>query len=105
MDTQQLMAEIKDMNLSYLLLAQRMIRADKSMAVCRLGLSQEIAELIVGLSAAQIVKLASSPVMLTRFRFDDAAILGRLTHDSKERSQAHAHASILLAGQPLEEIS
>ena len=105
MDTQPLMAEIKDMNLSYLLLAQRMIRADKSMAVCRLGLSQEIAELIEALSAAQIIKLASSPVMLTRFRFDDAAVLGRLTHDSKERSQAHAHVAILLAGQALEEIS
>ncbi|MDD2727897.1 flagellar transcriptional regulator FlhD [Malikia sp.] len=104
MDTQQLVAEIKDMNMSYLLLAQQMIRADKSMAVYRLGLSQEIAQLIEGLSAAQIIKLAGSPVMLTRFRFDDAVILGMLTHDRKERGQSHAHAAILLAGQALEEI-
>ena len=102
--TQQMMAEIRDMNLSYLLLAQQMIRADKSMAIHRLGLSREIVEVIDGLSTAQIVKLASSPVMLTRFRFDNAAILGMLTHDRKERGQSNAHAAILLAGQPLEEI-
>jgi len=103
-DTQQIVAEIKNMNMSYLLLAQQMICADKSMAVYRLGLSQEIVQLIEGLSAAQIIKLASSPVMLTRFRFDDAAILNMLTHDHKDCAQAHAHVAILLASQPLEEI-
>ncbi len=90
--------------MNYLLLAQQIIHADKSMAVCRLGLSQEIVQLIGGLSAAQIIKLASSPVMLTRFRFDDAAILNMLTHDHKNCAQAHAHVAILLASQPLEEI-
>ena len=43
--------------------------------------------------------------MLARFRFDDTAILGMLTSHSKERSLAQTHAAILMAGQPVEEIS
>ena len=104
MDHCNLMDEVRDINLSYLMLAQRMVREDQAMAVYRLGISQEIAQLIDRLSTAQLLKLASSPMMLTRFRFDDGAILGMITHDSKERQLAHAHSAILLAGQPVEEI-
>lgn len=104
MDPLNLMDDVRDMNLSYLMLAQRMIREDQAMAIYRLGISQEIAQVIDSLSTAQILKLAGSPMMLTRFRFDDGAILGMLTHDSKERALAHSHSAILLAGQPVEAI-
>ena len=40
MTTTQLHEGIRDINLSYLMLAQQMVRADKSAAVYRLGLSQ-----------------------------------------------------------------
>jgi flagellar transcriptional activator FlhD len=51
------------------------------------------------------MKLAGGSMILTRFRFDDVAILDMLTHDSKVKSMAHLHASILLARQPVETIS
>ena len=104
MSTYDVTTEIRDLNLNYLMLARRMIAEDKAMAVCRLGLSLEIAQLLEGMSAAQIIKLADTPTLLTRFRFDDAAILGMLTHGGKERALAHSHAAILLAGQPVEQI-
>ena len=44
-------------------------------------------------------------MMLARFRFDDSAILGMLTNYNKVGSQAKAHAAILMAGQPVEEIA
>lgn len=105
MNTNDMMAEIRDANLSYLMLAQQMIRSDKATAVFRLGISNEIADLIEGLNNAQILKLAGTNMMLARFRFDDGAILGMLTNYNKDRELAHSHAAILMAGQQVEEIS
>src|SRR5690349_4800865 len=105
MTANDMMAEIRDANLSYLMLAQQMIRADKVTAIFRLGISADIADLIEGMSNAQILKLAGGNMMLARFRFDDAAILGMLTSHSKDRALAQSHAAILMAGQPAEEIA
>lgn len=104
MGTDLILSEIKDANLRYLLLTQQMIRDDLDAAMFRLGISKKIADIIASLSTSQTIKLASSPNMLMRFRFDDATILGMLTHDTKEIAQAHAHASILLAAQPAVEM-
>jgi flagellar transcriptional activator FlhD len=104
MTMNDMMAEIRDANLSYLMLAQQMIRADKVTAIFRLGVSADIADLIEGMSNAQILKLASGNMMLARFRFDDTAILSMLTSHTKDRSLAQSHAAILMAGQPVEEI-
>jgi flagellar transcriptional activator FlhD len=104
MRTNDLLAEIRDANLSYLMLAQQMIRDDKPAAIFRLGLSQPIADMLDALSNAQVLKLAGSASMLTRFRFDDATVLGMLTHDSKERTLAQSHAAVLLASQPFHEM-
>ncbi|MBT8609863.1 flagellar transcriptional regulator FlhD [Polynucleobacter paneuropaeus] len=100
-----LLQEIRDANLNYLMLAQQMIRGDKAHAIFRLGLSADIADLLGALSNAQIIKLASANMMLTRFRFDDAVMLGMLTSNQKGQSQAIAHSSILMAGQQVEAIS
>lgn len=105
MNTNDIMAEIRDANLSYLMLAQQMIRSDKATAIFRLGISNEIADLLEGLNNSQILKLAGTNMMLARFRFDDGAILGMLTDHNKDRELAHSHAAILMAGQSVEEIS
>lgn len=104
MTANDIMTEIRDANLSYLMLAQQMIRSDKATAIFRLGIDKQIAELMEGLSNAQILKLAGSNMMLARFRFDDSAILGMLTNYNKDRMLAQSHAAILLAGQPVDEI-
>ena len=105
MTANDMMAEIRDANLSYLMLAQQMIRADKASAIFRLGISKEIADLIENMSNAQILKLAASNMMLARFRFDDSAILMMLTNYNKDRALAQSHAAILMAGQPVEAIA
>jgi flagellar transcriptional activator FlhD len=83
MTANDMMAEIRDANLSYLMLAQQMIRADKVTAIFRLGISADIADLIEGMSNAQILKLAGGNMMLARFRFDDTAILSMLTSHTR----------------------
>lgn len=105
MNANDMMAEIRDANLSYLMLAQQMIRFDKATAIFRLGLSAEIADLIEGLNNGQILKLAGTNMMLARFRFDDSAILGMLTNYNKDRELAQSHAAILMACQSVEQLS
>lgn len=98
-----MMSEIRDANLGYLMLAQQMIRADKASAVFRLGLNDEVAELIKGLTNAQILKLAGTSMMLTRFRFEDSDVLAMLTNCNKEKSLTQSHAAILMASQTKEQ--
>uniref|UniRef100_UPI004047F9C7 flagellar transcriptional regulator FlhD n=1 Tax=Polynucleobacter sp. TaxID=2029855 RepID=UPI004047F9C7 len=99
------MTEIREANLNYLMLAQQMIQSDKDQAIFRLGVSKDIADLLENLSNSQIIKLASANMMLTRFRFDDAAMLGMLTSNTKGVAQAMVHSSILMAGQAVEAIA
>jgi flagellar transcriptional activator FlhD len=105
MNISEITSEIRDANLSYLILAQKMINSDKAVAIFRLGISKDIADLIERLSNSQIIRLASTNMMLARFRFDDSAILGMLTNHGKDLALAQSHAAILMAVQPVEEIS
>jgi len=105
MNVKDMMSEIKDANLNYLMMAKQLISSDKATAMFLLGISKEIADLLESLSNMQVVKLSSTNMMLTRFRFDDSAVLGMLTDYSKDRDQAHLHTSVLLASQSAEQIS
>ena len=49
---EQLLNEIREANMTYLMLAQNLIRQDKAEALFRLGMSEESADLIGALSAA-----------------------------------------------------
>jgi flagellar transcriptional activator FlhD len=100
-DTNDMMSEIRDANLAYLMLAQQMIRLDKASAIFRLGLNHDIAELIKNLSTTQLLKLAAANVLLMRFRFDDLAVLEMLTNSTKEKNLVQSHVAILMASQPL----
>ncbi|MFO1264226.1 MAG: flagellar transcriptional regulator FlhD [Rhodoferax sp.] len=103
MDNEQLLAEIREANLTYLMLAQKLIRQDRSEALFRLGMSEEAAELIAALSPAQILKIASGNMLLCRFRVDDDVVWNLLTNHTASRVENDAttklHASILMAGK------
>jgi flagellar transcriptional activator FlhD len=105
MNISEITAEIRDANLSYLILAQQMINTDKPVAIFRLGISKDIADLIERLSNAQLLRLASTNMMLARFRFEDSAILGLLTNYTRDVELVQSHAAILMAAQPVEDIS
>lgn len=102
MKPNNMMAEIRDLNISYLMLAQQMLREDRTTAIFRLGIGEEAADLILELSNAQILKLASSNMTLARFRFEESAILGMLTkYNNNDSDLAQVHEAILMAGQAL----
>ncbi|MHB8947648.1 MAG: flagellar transcriptional regulator FlhD [Rhodoferax sp.] len=103
MTDDQLTTEIREANLTYLMLAQNVIRKDKAEALFRLGVSEESADLIATLSPAQILKIAASPMLLCRFRVDDDMVWSLLTNHTATKVDNDAttrlHASILMAGR------
>lgn len=100
MSRDQLLDEIREVNLSYLLLAQRMIREDRAEAMYRLGLSEQVVEIIEKLTMAQIIKIASSNLLICGFRFNEDVIWNFLTSHGKDAEIARMHASLLMAGAP-----
>ena len=99
MNTETMLDEIRDANLTYLMLAQALIRNDRAQALFRLGLSEEVADVVAGLSAAQILKIAASNMVMCRFRFDDQVVWNLLTSHGRDKEVSGVHAAILMAGQ------
>src|ERR1035438_2580436 len=98
----RILNEIREANLSYLMLAQSLIRTDRDQALYRLGISEESASLIALLTPAQMMKIAAGNTLLCRFRMDDDMVWGLLTNHGKSAandSTNRLHASILMAGR------
>ena len=93
--------EIKEVNLAYMILAQNMVRSDRESAIFRLGISSEIADVVERLTPGQVLKMASSDMMLCSFRFDDKLLLDLLANHERDRGVGHLHAAILAAGRPV----
>ena len=103
MTNEQMLSEIREANLTYLMLAQNLIRQDKAEALFRLGMSEESADMVAALSPAQVLKIASGNMLLCRFRMDDEIVWNLLTNHSATKVDNDAttrlHASILMAGR------
>lgn len=109
MNADQILMEIREANLSYLMLAQNLIRKDRAEALYRLGLTEEAADLLGMLTPAQLLKIASTNMLLCRFRVDDDMVWSLLTsHNVKKvdnSTTTQLHASILMAGKFAESMS
>lgn len=97
--------EIRELNLSYLMLAQQLVLANRPGAMFKLGIGEDVAEIIENLSPAQILRMASSDMLLCRVRFDDAVLLNLLGKHSREDSISRIHATILATTRPVEHLA
>ncbi|MDZ7590754.1 MAG: flagellar transcriptional regulator FlhD [Rubrivivax sp.] len=102
MNSEQILAEIREANLSYLMLAQSLIRIDRDQALFRLGVNEDTATLIGTLTPAQMMKIATTNTLLCRFRMDDDVVWNLITNHGKGAANdgmSRLHASILMAGR------
>lgn len=97
--------DIKEVNLAYLMLAQNMVRSDREAAIFRLGISTEIADILERLTPGQVLKMASSDMLICNFRFDDTLLLNLLSNHERDRGVGQIHAAILAAGKPVETVA
>lgn len=96
-------AEIKELNLAYLMLAQQMLRNDRETAMFRLGIGDDVADLIEGLSSTRLVRMATTQMLLPSFRFDDVLLTKLMAGEGRDPASASMHAAILAAGKPTKE--
>ncbi len=106
MKFENLLSEVREANLSYLMLARQMIVEDKAEASYRLGIDSGLADMIASLSSGQLLKIASSNMLMCRFRFDDRTVWDLITSHSKDREtgMGQVHAAILLGTRELETV-
>ncbi|MBL8445411.1 MAG: flagellar transcriptional regulator FlhD [Zoogloeaceae bacterium] len=100
MNRRDFQSDIRELNLSFLMLAQQMLRDDRETAMFRLGVDGELADLIEGLSGPRLLKMASCQMLLPAFRFEGAFVAGLLAGDGRDPTSASLHAAIIAAGKP-----
>ena len=105
MRSAQLTEDVRDLNLSYLMLAQRLLAEDRQNGMFRLGLGEDAAQIIESLSPAQVLRMASSGLVLCSLRFDDQLLLNLLSNHERESGVASIHAAIVAASRPVETLS
>lgn len=79
MNGSETLESIRGINLSYLSLAQRLLRADRTEGMARLGLSTQVADVIADLSGSQLLKLAGCDQLICFFRFNDRSMFSALS--------------------------
>jgi flagellar transcriptional activator FlhD len=70
--------EIREVNLLFLMLAQRLARLDSQKAMRLLRVSADCIDAIAALPPGQIMKLAATNMLFCRFALDDCALLASL---------------------------
>ncbi|MFC3285451.1 flagellar transcriptional regulator FlhD [Litchfieldella rifensis] len=97
METDSILDEIQDLNLSYLLLVQRLLNEDRATAIFRLKISESMADLLASLSAKQLSRLSRTNQLLCRLCYEDADQVMKLTHNQREQGLSQTHAALLMA--------
>lgn len=99
------MQYIRDMNLSYLMLAQRLIQEDRVTAGFRLGLNESTIDILKALTLPQLIKLASTGQLICRLRIDNEVVIDCLTKDSRIEALQRIHTGIILSTDLLNSLS
>ncbi|MDF7679586.1 flagellar transcriptional regulator FlhD [Enterobacteriaceae bacterium ESL0689] len=105
MDTSELLKNIYDINLSYLLLAQRLISKEKASAMFRLGINENMVDTLSQLSLPQMMKLAETNQLVCNFRFNDSQTVEQLTKASRVDDLQQIHTGILLSSELLQQLT
>ncbi|GEK74055.1 MULTISPECIES: flagellar transcriptional regulator FlhD [Halomonas] len=101
MKTNPHVAEIRELNLGYLLLAQRLLHHDRAEAMFRLKIDDEMADLLTSLSAQQLSRLASTNQLLCHFGGESAEQLRQVVDNPRDQGLSHIHSSLLMASRSM----
>ena len=97
MNIEELLEEIQDTNLTYLMLAQRLLKEDYAAAQFRLKLDDDMAKLLMSLSTKQLSRLARTNQFLFRLCFDNADQVQKTVGEKRDSAMMQTHASLLMS--------
>ncbi len=93
-------AEIQELNLAYLMLAQRLLGQDREMGMFQLHINEDMADLLLSLSSRQLARLARVNQFIFRLRFAESAQLQKLLEDERGQEMTQTHAALVLSSSP-----
>lgn len=88
---------IYDLNISYMFLAQDLIKENKTSALFRLGIDDGVADILARLTPSQIIKISGVNQLIVDIRFNHGETLNILTKESRLSGIQQLHTSILLS--------
>lgn len=94
-----LVPEIRRLNASFLNLARKLLASGRSDALSSLGISQEMADVLVAMPETEIANLANTNLLLCRFYFGSHVLAELVTKPHLEEWDVHESAL------PMDEVS
>lgn len=94
MNTNNLLSDIRELNLSYLLLIQRLINTDRVNAMTRLNIDKDMADLLSTAPNQQLTELAQCNQLLCRLPLDNCSQIAPLTCQHSADTPATGHRKI-----------
>ncbi len=88
---------IRDLNLSYLWLAQRLLQTDRATGMFRLGATPEMAGALESLTMRSMMRLASSGQLLCVLRLSRYDTIAALARPEPPGDAARLHAAMALS--------
>lgn len=98
MESNELLGEIQDTNLSYLMLAQRLLREDFATAQFRLKLDNDMAGMLMSLSTKQLGRLARTNQFQFRMCLDSVEQVKQVLDKRPDSTMMQTHAALLMSG-------
>lgn len=92
--------EITDLNIAYLLLAQRLLREDRAAGMLQLGIGREQAEFIARLAVPEILTMSSARGLLCGFRMGGPVRTVLQTGHDEPLQRAHLFIVLAAAHAP-----
>ncbi|AHN27167.1 Flagellar transcriptional activator FlhD [Gilliamella apicola] len=82
-----------------------MLEKDKVMAMYRLGIDEETADILSSLNTSQMLVLSETNQLTFQLRFENAEMMKKLTEDSRISDIKQMHTGILLSSLLLDSIN
>jgi flagellar transcriptional activator FlhD len=96
MPDDEILNAIQEQNLSYLLLAQKLLADDRKMAMFRLHYSESMADFITGMSIGQLLSISSSGQLLCSLSLTDAEKIKAVMFNERSTSLVKMHMAMML---------
>lgn len=90
------LSEIRRLNISYMLLVQKLITADPSMAEQMLNIDRETAEVLAAASCEDMATLSQSNQLLCQFALNDSQKIQSILQAGADDGLRGLHASIVM---------
>lgn len=95
MSQNKTISELQELNLSYLLLVQKLILEDRDIAIFRLKIDEELAELIAGMSIRELTILARQSHSLLQPNLGDVSQLKVILTNKRDTGMQATHLACI----------